>query len=125
MLERQKKQSEVVVEEEHPELYGFAPLVQSQGHTTKVWLNLDDFEKHINEKVLVRGRVQDIKGKGKCSFIVLRQGYHTIQGVAFQSEEIPKGMIKFMSKTNKESVVDITGTISPVEQPISCASISV
>lgn len=122
MLARQNQQN-AVKEEEHPELYGNLPLIQSKEVTDKKWIKLSEVEEHIDENVLVRCRVQDIKGKGKCCFLVLRQGYCTIQGTLFQSESIPKGMIKFTSKITKESIVDITANVSTVPQPITCASI--
>lgn len=71
-------------------------------------------------QVLVRARVQTVRGKGKSAFIVLRQELATVQAVLFVDDStVSKGMVKYASAITRESVVDIAGVcvrpLAPVE----------
>lgn len=68
-------------------------------------------EQYEGKDVLVRGRVHVVRRKGNASFLVLREGTNTLQACAFKSELIPKEMVKFISLTPNESIVDIYGRI--------------
>lgn len=82
VLARQKelleKQQTAAAEESHPELYGISPLVNSE-RITRIYTEIHDVEKHEGEKVLIRARVHNVSGKGKCCFLLLRQQLDTLQ----------------------------------------------
>jgi hypothetical protein len=72
----------VVVAEDDPLAcnYGDTPLVQSAEVTDRVWTRLSDLgAAHVGQKVLVRGRVHTLRGKGKSAFLILRQHTSTRQ----------------------------------------------
>jgi hypothetical protein len=72
----------VVVAEDDPLAcnYGDTPLVQSAEVTGRVWTRLSDLgAAHVGQRVLVRGRVHTLRGKGKSAFLILRQHTSTLQ----------------------------------------------
>jgi aspartyl-tRNA synthetase len=78
---------------------------------------------HLNasragQQVLIRARVHNTRGTGKQCFLVLRQQSITVQAVVAISPTISKQMIKFATNLNKESMVDITGTLMTVPSKI-------
>jgi aspartyl-tRNA synthetase len=68
----------------------------------------------------VRARVNTVRAKGKSCFLVLRRGLYTVQAVLFQTEQVPADMIKYVSKINEESIVEIEGQVQGVQQPTKC-----
>ena len=64
--------------------YGDAPLIQSKEITGKVWTHARDMTAaRVNETVTLRGRVHNVRGKGKSAFLVLRQQTATVQVTFF------------------------------------------
>ena len=60
--------------------YGDTPLLQSAAVTGRVWTRLGDITaQHAGQRVLVRGRVHTVRGKGKSAFLILRQHTSTLQ----------------------------------------------
>ena len=60
--------------------YGDAPLIQSKEITGKVWTHARDMTAaRVNETVTLRGRVHNVRGKGKSAFLILRQQTATVQ----------------------------------------------
>jgi aspartyl-tRNA synthetase len=60
--------------------YGDVGLVQSQAVTGRVWTRVGDLTPEYKDKeVLLRGRIHNVRGKGKSAFIVLRQRTTTVQ----------------------------------------------
>jgi lysyl-tRNA synthetase class II len=95
------------------------PLVQSTAVTGRVWTPVTELNKGLaGQTVLVRGRVHNVRGKGKSAFVVLRSEASTVQCVLFVGETVSKGMVKWVSSLPKESIVDVEGTVAAVEQPI-------
>lgn len=66
----------------------------------------------------MRARVHSTRGTGKQCFLVLRQQNATIQALVAVSETVSKQMVKFATNLNKESVVDITGTLIRVTSKV-------
>jgi len=119
----------VVAEEDDPLAahYGDAPLVQSAGISGRVWTRLGELSPAlVGQRVLVRGRVHTLRGKGKSAFLVLRQQTHTLQVVFFVDEaSVSKGMVKYVCALTKESVVDVEGTVTVPEAALTGASVPV
>ena len=79
---RGAKQAAPVVAEDDPLSgnYGDVALVQSAAVTDRQWTKVADFgDSHVGQRVLVRGRVHTVRGKGKSAFLILRQGTLTLQ----------------------------------------------
>ena len=67
-----------------------------------------------NKKVLIKGWTQEVRDLNKVKFIVLRDVKGIIQLVA--NKDTPKHIFDSISKINKESVLEITGTVKKVAQ---------
>ena len=92
--------------------YGDYPFIKSTFRSKRVWTTVGDVDETADGKeVLIRARIHGLRGRGGSCFIVLREGFSTIQAVAFKSEEISKDMIKYMGAVPCESVVDIYGKV--------------
>jgi hypothetical protein len=79
---RGAKQAAPVVAEDDPlgGNYGDVALVQSAAVTGRTWTRVSDFaDGLVGQRVLVRGRVHTVRGKGKSAFLILRQGTVTLQ----------------------------------------------
>lgn len=72
--------------------------------------------------MLVRGHLQTVRAVGKGVFVVLRSSLYSIQGVAFESNEIPASMIKYIAALPSESVVDMGGVVTLPAKPIEAAT---
>jgi nondiscriminating aspartyl-tRNA synthetase len=101
------------------DLYGIAPLIQSQLRTGRVWRRVGELTSDlVGQTVLVRARVHAKRGTGKLGFLVLRQQYHTVQTVVSVSETISKQMVKFATDLHLESVVDVEGKVTAAPEKI-------
>ena len=100
--------------------YGDAPLIQSQARSGKVWTNVRDVDASKQyQTVTLRGRVHNVRGKGKGAFLILRQQTATIQCVFFVDDvRVSKGMVKYVSNLTKESVVDVQGLVCKPDAPV-------
>lgn len=94
--------------------------LQSKEQSGKVWCKVGDLNaEHEGQTVLVRGRVHTVRGTGKMAFLVVRESGHTVQCViSVQENVVSKGMVKFVTKINKESIVDVEGLVSVPAKPI-------
>lgn len=110
------------------ETFGDLPLIVSNKVTGRTWTALRDVaadpEAFVDKEVLVRARIHNVRAKGKCAFVVLRQSVNTLQAIAFQGKDIPKEMIKYIEGIPRESIVDVTGTLTKPPAPIEGASLS-
>ena len=105
------------------ENFGDAPLIQSQEITDKVWTRIEHLQPALaGQTVLVRGHLSKVRAQGKGVFCLVRSTFYTIQGVAFESKEIPSEMLKYISGLPVESVVDMKGQVKLTEHPIESAT---
>ena len=108
--------------------YGDAEMIRSSEQTDMVLTRVDGLDESlVGQDVNVRARVHTVRGKGKTAFIVLRQRTATVQAVLFVDDKtVSKGMIKYVMGLEKESIVDICGSITKPEVPVeSCTQKSV
>jgi aspartyl/asparaginyl-tRNA synthetase len=83
-----------------------------------VWSRIADLDPSwAGRKVTLRGRVHTSRPVGKGVFLLLRQSTHSVQGVLFQSADVPKAAVKYVSSIPKESVIDIV-VRAPTESPL-------
>lgn len=52
------------------------------------------------------------------AFVVVREGYGTVQSVLFVGEKISKGMIDYAAKLPKESIIEIVAQVIKPNAPI-------
>jgi len=105
--------------------FGDLPLVNSAFKSTRVWTDMSAINaSHSDKMVWIRARLHTVRSKGKMAFIVLRRGAGTIQCLVADDgtkDTVPRAMVKYASKIYAESVVDVYGRISKVDQPTSCS----
>lgn len=90
---------------------------------TKVYAAVKDLnESHAGQSVRIRGRVHNSRAKGKMCFVVLREGWATVQAALFVGDTISKGMVTFVSKLPKETIVEVIAIVSKPEAAISGCS---
>jgi len=103
--------------------YGDIPMVQSKEKTGRVWTDVKDIKlSRKGERVLIRARLHTSRLTGKQCFVMLRQRQYSIQTLVAQSENISKQMVKYTANISRESIIDVEGTVVPVEVPIASAS---
>jgi aspartyl-tRNA synthetase len=111
-------------EEEDPLAGSYGDVVmenlQSKEKSGRAWSKVGDLDgDHAGQTVLVRGRVHTVRGKGSLGFLVVREAGHTVQCVvAVKENVVSKGMIKFVTKLNKESIVDVEGVVIVPPKPV-------
>eukprot|EP00270_Netrium_digitus_P000814 TRINITY_DN10917_c0_g1_i1.p1 TRINITY_DN10917_c0_g1~~TRINITY_DN10917_c0_g1_i1.p1 ORF type:complete len:564 (+),score=157.70 TRINITY_DN10917_c0_g1_i1:76-1692(+) len=101
--------------------YGDVPFadVQSRQISGRKWTKVADADpSHSGQVILVRGRVHNVRAKGKMGFLIIREGGATIQCVLSVGERVSKGMVKYVGGLSKESVVDVEGEVVVPELPI-------
>ncbi|MEW5315913.1 MAG: hypothetical protein WDW38_007311 [Sanguina aurantia] len=105
-------------------MYGDHALIQSSEVTNRKWTDVHTLTAASQgEKVLLRGRVHAVRGKGKSAFLVIRQRTSTLQVVMFANDTtISKGMVKYASALTKESIIDVEGVIVCPERPVESCS---
>jgi nondiscriminating aspartyl-tRNA synthetase len=90
---------------------------------TKVYVAVKDLnEEHAGKEVRLRGRVHNSRAKGKMAFMVVREGYATVQVVLSVSETVSKGMVTYASKIPKESIIEIIADVIKPEQAVAGCS---
>jgi len=125
--ERQKQvaqEQEQAQGEDYSEgMYGDLPLIQSTEKTGKTWTDIKDVDlSKKGQSLLLRARMHTSRGTGKQCFIMLRQQYWSVQVLCAVNEKVSKQMVKFATNISKESIVDIEGTVVPVDVKIASAT---
>jgi len=106
-------------EEEKHDNFGNFPLIQSAERTNRVFTHLKDLdESKANQKVLIRGRIHSSRGTGNLCFLNIRQRFYSVQAVIAKGKEVSKAMVQFVSGVNKESIVEIEGTVALTKEKI-------
>jgi aspartyl/asparaginyl-tRNA synthetase len=103
--------------------FGDAKMVQSQQVTDKKWTKIDHLTPALaGQKILVRGYLQTTRGVGGGVFVLVRSTMYTVQGVAFQGDDVSQAMIKYIAGLQVESVIDMEGIVSVPNNPIDSAT---
>ncbi|KAI6679133.1 hypothetical protein NL676_033014 [Syzygium grande] len=108
--------------------YGEVPLsdLQSKEEVGEPYTEVGALSEEMKEarSVLVRGRAQAIRAVGKkMAFVVVREKGFTVQCVVTEQEgSVSRQMVKFVASLNRESIVDVHGTLTVPSSPIKGAS---
>ncbi len=79
---------------------------------------IKEVTKHVGEKILLKGFIQEIRDQSKVKFVILRDISGIIQCVALPEE---KEIFSTIGKIPKESVIELVGTIKSEKQaPSGC-----
>lgn len=80
---------------------------------TKVYVAVKDIsDDHVGSQIRIRGRISNSRAKGSMCFVVVREGYASVQCVLFVGDKISKGMVTYTSKLPKESIVEVIAEVS-------------
>merc|ERR1712168_1685449 len=100
-------------------MYGKYPLNQSQEKKDRQLHPIQELTKSkVSQRVWVRGRLHRVRAKGKQCFFVLRHQQFKVQAILSVGPSTSRQMIKFIGKTNPESIVDVEGFVRGVDEPI-------
>ena len=103
--------------------FGDLTMVQSKEITDKEWTEINDLRPNLAGKdVLVRGHLQTSRLVGKGTFVLIRSSLYTVQGVCFESKDVPAAMVKYIANLPSEAVVDMKGKVTVPDQPIESAT---
>lgn len=106
------------------EICGDLPMIQSTEQIPLNFTSLKDLVPEDSEKqIYIRARVNNVRAKASNAFLELRQNFTTIQAAVFKNESVTKDMIKFIGSIQKESIVDVLGTLKSVPKEIKSCSI--
>ena len=104
--------------------YGVLAFIQSKSDpelrfATK-WTKISELSADMEgQSVKLRVRLQRSRIKGKMGFLVMREGFSTLQACMFLTEGVvSEGMIKFAEKIPLESIIDVEGVVKKVNKPI-------
>jgi len=110
------------------EFYGKLPLNKSETRPGHTYANLSALSAADGGKeVILRARVQNSRAQGaKMVFLVLRQGFETIQALLQVAGDgsVSKQMVKWAAGISNESIVLVHGTVKKVGEEIKSASVS-
>eukprot|EP00245_Coleochaete_scutata_P018643 TRINITY_DN980_c0_g1_i1.p1 TRINITY_DN980_c0_g1~~TRINITY_DN980_c0_g1_i1.p1 ORF type:complete len:538 (+),score=117.08 TRINITY_DN980_c0_g1_i1:232-1845(+) len=101
--------------------YGDLPLeaLQSKEISGRKWTKIEDLSSDLDgSSVLIRGRVHNVRAKGKMGFIIIRDKGMSVQVVLSVGDNVSKGMVKYVSSLTKESIVDVEGIVKVPEGKI-------
>lgn len=103
--------------------YGTLPLAQSQEKTVRVWTPVKDLTSNkVGSTVLIRARLHNNRGTGNMCFLVLRNQHYTVQAVVAVGTGVSKQMVRYSTDLNKESIIDVEGTVSAAPDKITGCS---
>jgi aspartyl/asparaginyl-tRNA synthetase len=109
------------------ENYGVLPLNQSKDKDTMERIKLSALTLgHDGSAVVFRANVENARVQSaKLAFLVLRQGFNTIQCVVGTNPEgtVSRQMTKWAGSINAESIVLVYGTVKKSPEPIKSATI--
>ena len=102
--------------------YGDLPLLQSGERSNRKWTSIEEINESLSgREVLLRGRLTSIRAFKKLAFLVLREGYSTIQAVLAQSKEegqVSAEMLEWTKKISPESIVDVYGVVLETKEEV-------
>ncbi|XP_068716232.1 aspartate--tRNA ligase, cytoplasmic-like [Montipora foliosa] len=103
--------------------YAILPMAQSQEKTSRVWTKVKDLTVEcVGKRVLVRARLHTTRGTGKQCFMIFRDRQYTVQGICAVNDTVSKGMVKFASGINRESILDVEGEVKLAAQKVQSCS---
>lgn len=107
------------------EPYGDLPLIQSASKTEGMnILSVKDITPElVGQDVWLRASAAVVRGKGKCGFLLLRTSMWTVQACVFAGKGIPVPLAKFVQGIAVESLVQVYGTVTAVDKPVTSATI--
>ncbi|KAI9778847.1 MAG: aspartate--tRNA ligase dps1 [Peltula sp. TS41687] len=126
--EERQKQQEANVVDFAKDNYGKLPEPRPRPDVTTI-TDLQDLSA-AEKDVTVQVRVQNTRAQAaKLVFLILRQGFSTIQAVVAAAGSEAEGgvsrqMVKWVAALSSETVAEVSGTVKEPNEPIASASIS-
>lgn len=104
--------------------FGDLVRVQSSYVDDRTWTPLSELTPAMaGQMVWTRSRLHTVRAKGKFAFAVLRRGYYSCQAVITDGEcGMTKEATKWAGKIASESIIDVYGEVTKVDQLIKSTS---
>lgn len=95
------------------------PLIRSQTKAVPDIVPLESLNASLaGQRVHVRARVHQTRGKGKVGFLVLRDRLATVQLSVYVEGSVTKDIVKWVSNIPRESVVDVVAEVVKTESAV-------
>lgn len=91
---------------------------------TALWVSIKDLPSHVEETVVIRGWLYNLRSSGKIHFLQLRDGSGTVQGVMVK-QEVSEDLFAEAKGLWLEASVEVTGTVRKDERAPSGVELSV
>lgn len=91
---------------------------------TALWVSIKDLPSHVEETVVIRGWLYNLRSSGKIHFLQLRDGSGTVQGVMVK-QEVSEDLFAEAKGLRLEASVEVTGTVRKDERAPSGVELSV
>lgn len=91
---------------------------------TALWVPIKDLPSHVEETVVIRGWLYNLRSSGKIHFLQLRDGSGTVQGVMVK-QEVSDALFAETKGLWLEASVEVTGTVRKDERAPSGVELSV
>ncbi len=91
---------------------------------TALWVSIKDLPSHVEETVVIRGWLYNLRSSGKIHFLQLRDGSGTVQGVMVK-KEVSEDLFAAAKGLWLEASVEVTGTVRKDERAPSGVELSV
>ncbi len=91
---------------------------------TALWVSIKDLPSHVEETVVIRGWLYNLRSSGKIHFLQLRDGSGTVQGVMVK-QEVSEALFAEAKGLWLEASVEVTGTVRKDERAPSGVELSV
>ena len=101
--------------------FGDLPLLQSGQRTNRKWTSIEEINESLSGKeILLRGRLCSVRAFSKLAFLILREGYCTVQAVLAKTKEgeISAEMLEWTKKISPESIVDVYGVVLETKEEV-------
>mmetsp|Transcript_26237 Transcript_26237/g.36951 ORF Transcript_26237/g.36951 Transcript_26237/m.36951 type:complete len:579 (+) Transcript_26237:88-1824(+) len=103
--------------------FGRLPMIQSKDRPGRVFTRVENLdESKANQTVLVRCRLHTSRPTGNLCFLLLRQRSFTVQAVVAKGGNVTKEMVNFAKNIARESIIDVEGVVSVVQNRIESAT---
>jgi asparaginyl-tRNA synthetase len=91
---------------------------------TAPWVSIGDLPSRVEENVVIRGWLYNVRSSGKIHFLQLRDGTGTVQGVMVK-KEVPEDIFAAAKGLWLEASVEVSGTVRKDERAPSGVELSV
>ena len=121
MLSEQQQQIQSATPLQLEQGFGDLPLIHSEHRSNRQWTPVEELNESLaGKEVLVRARLSSVRAFSKLVFLVLREGFYSVQAILAKTKEGKTSgeMLEWAKKLSPESIVEIYGTIVSTKEEV-------